>query len=286
MLPCRQAGRPLECGFLARFLCNLQVKSLTQWVVEGTLMESQPIIETHKLSKNFGALRAVHEVDLRVYPGQIHSVIGPNGAGKTTLFNLLTGFLPSTSGRFFCNGKEITGFSPDKISQLGMGRSFQIINIFPELSVLENIRIAVQSRTKMSFNFLGSSQKWRSLEDRANEVLQRIGLVGKNRILAKNLSHGEKRILDIGIGLATDPRLLLLDEPTSGLAKNEMSIVIDLIREIVDPVTVILIEHNIDVVLSISDRITVLNQGSVIAEGLPEEIQKNAKVQEAYLGEY
>ena len=249
-------------------------------------MPNQPIIETQKLSKNFGALRAVHEVDLRVYPGQIHSIIGPNGAGKTTLFNLITGFLSPTSGRIVCNGKEIIGLAPHKISKLGIGRSFQIINIFPELSVLENVRIGIQSRTKMSYNFLGSSQKWRFLEERANEVLLRIGLVGKNGILAKNLSHGEKRILDIGIGLATDPSLLLLDEPTSGLAKNEMSIVIDLIREIVKPVTVILIEHNIDVVLSISDRITVLNQGSVIAEGPPDEIQKNAGVQEAYLGEY
>lgn len=249
-------------------------------------MYGQLIIETKKLSKNFRGLKALNEADLRVYKGQIHSIIGPNGAGKTTLFNLITGFLFPTSGHIVYNGKEITGLSPDKISKLGIARSFQIINIFPELTVLENVRIAIQSRAKINYNFLGSFRKLRFLEEKADEVLSRIGLVGKNDILAKNLSYGEKRILDIGIGLATEPSLLLLDEPTSGLAKNETLIVINLIREIVNPVTIILIEHNIDVVLNISDRITVLNQGSVITEGLPEEIQKNAKVQEAYLGEY
>ena len=251
-----------------------------------TVMSHQPIMETQGLSKNFGALKAVNEVDLVVYPAQIHSIIGPNGAGKTTLFNLITGFLPPTSGRIICSGKEITRLSPHKISKFGIARSFQIINIFPELSVLENVRVAIQSRTRASYNFLVSFRKLRFLEDKANEILFRIGLAGKKETLAENLSHGEKRILDIGIALATEPNLLLLDEPTSGLAKHEMSTVIGLVHEIINHATIILIEHNIDVVLNISHRITVLNQGSVIASGLPEEIQNSAKVQEAYLGEY
>jgi branched-chain amino acid transport system ATP-binding protein len=248
-------------------------------------MVDQPVIETQKLTKNFGALRAVSIVDLKVYPGQIHSIIGPNGAGKTTLFNLLTGSFPPTSGRIIFKEKEITGFPPHKVSKLGIGRSYQIVNIFPELSVLENVRIAIQSRTKINYHFLSSFRKLGFLEEKAREMLIRIGLKGKENILAKNLSHGEKRILDISVGLATEPSLLLLDEPASGLSENEKLIVTGLIHEIVNPITIILIEHNIDVVLNMSDRITVLNQGSVIAEGLPEEIQKNEKVQEAYLGE-
>jgi len=249
-------------------------------------MQRQPIIETKKLSKDFGALRAVNEVDLTVDPGQIHSIIGPNGAGKTTLFNLLTGFLSPSRGRVFFNGLEITNLPPFAISKLGIGRSFQITSIFPDLTVLENIRIAIQSRTKASFHFLISLQKLRVLEEKAEQILQKIGLEDKKEMLSRNLSHGEKRILDIGIGLATEPCLLLLDEPASGLTREEISMVIKLVKEVSDHVTIILIEHNIDVVLSISDKITVLHQGSVIAEGHPELIQKDEKVQEAYLGGY
>lgn len=249
-------------------------------------MEGQPILQTEKLSKHFGALTAVHEVDFEVHQGEIRSIIGPNGAGKTTFFNLLTGFLPPTSGHIVYNGEEITGFPPHQISQLGIGRSFQIFNIFPELSALENVRIAIQSRTKINYRFWGSLRKSGFLEEKAKEVLLRIGLNEKEKVVARNLSSGEKRLLDIGIGLATEPRLLLLDEPTSGLAGHEISTIIRLIRTIANPMAIILIEHNIDVVLNISNRITVLNQGSVIAEGFPAEIQNNTRVQEVYLGGY
>lgn len=249
-------------------------------------MGQQPIIETKSLSKNFGALRAVNDVDLRVQPGQIHSIIGPNGAGKTTLFNLLNGFLLPTSGRVFFKGAEITNLPPYAISKQGIGRSFQITSIFPDLPVFENIRIAAQSRTKASYHFLKSLRSLKSLEEKANQILRKIGLEEKRDMLARNLSHGEKRILDIGIGLTTDPSLLLLDEPASGLAKEEISRVIKLVKELVDHITIILIEHNIDLVLSISDRITVLHQGSVIADDHPEQIQKDPRVQEAYLGGY
>jgi len=246
----------------------------------------QPILETKRLSKHFGALQAVHEVDFEVYQGEIHSIIGPNGAGKTTFFNLLTGFLLPTSGHIDYAGKEITGFSPHQISQLGIGRSFQIFSVFPDLSVLENVRIAIQARTKINYRFWSSLRNSGSFGEKAGEILVRIGLKDKQSVVARNLSSGEKRLLDIGIGLATEPKLLLLDEPTSGLAGHEISMIIGLIRAIVNPITIILIEHNIDMVLNISDKITVFNQGSIIAEGGPEEIQNNARVQEVYLGGY
>lgn len=249
-------------------------------------MEQKPILETKSLSKNFGSLKAVNNVEFRVRQGHIHSIIGPNGAGKTTLFNLLNGFLLPTSGKIFFKGSDITNLPPYKISQKGIGRSFQITSVFPDLPVLENIRIAAQSRTKMSYHFLKSAKSLKSLEEKAYQVLDRVGLEGKRDQLAKNLSHGEKRILDIGIGLATEPSLLLLDEPASGLAKEEISKVIKLVKHLSKEITIILIEHNIDLVLSISDRITVLFQGSVIADDTPEQIQKDSRVQEAYLGGY
>jgi branched-chain amino acid transport system ATP-binding protein len=244
----------------------------------------EPILETTRLTKRFGALQAVVDVNLKVHPGTIHSVIGPNGAGKTTLFNVLTGFLPPSSGRICFQGKEITGFPAHKISRLGISRSFQITSIFPELSVRENIRIAMQSRTPMSYRFLSALSPEDNLEERSRQVLVRIGLQDKGDLPARNLSHGEKRILDIGIGLSTQPRLLLLDEPASGLVGDEIVRVTRLIRDISTQMTVILVEHNIDVVLSISDRISVLSYGKVLAEGNPEEIQRNPAVQEVYLG--
>jgi len=247
-------------------------------------MQVQPIIEAKKLSKNFGALRAVNEVDLNVYPGQIHSIIGPNGAGKTTLFNLLTGFLPTTQGEIFFKGENITGLEPHIISMKGLARSFQITSIFSALSVHENIRIAAQSRKKESFNFLKHFDRLKEAREKADEVLEFIGLIEKKKVISRNLPYGEKRILDIGIALATTPEVLLLDEPVAGLPSGDLQWMMQLIEEISKTLTVILIDHNIDLVISISHMITVLNQGSVIAEGRPDEIQRNEKVQEAYLG--
>ncbi len=242
------------------------------------------ILETSRLSKAFGALQAVLNVDLQVREGTIHSVIGPNGAGKTTLFNLLTGFLPPSSGKIMLKGRDITSLPPHRISKMGVSRSFQITSIFPDISVRENVRVAVQSRTNLNYRFLASLKRHGSLEEESRQVLRRIGLIEKEDLPAKNLSHGEKRILDIGIGLATNPELLLLDEPASGLVGDEIGRVTDLIKDIAGNVTVVLVEHNIDVVLSISDHITVLYYGEIIADGMPDEIQCNQKVQEVYLG--
>lgn len=246
----------------------------------------ETILQTEDLSKSFGALQAVLNVDLNVNKGTIHSIIGPNGAGKTTLFNLLTGFLPSSTGKIYFHGRDITALQPYQISQLGIGRSFQITSIFPELTVHENIRIVLQSRTKSNYSLFNSMNGLSDLQDKAQQILKSIGLEDKWDLLAKNLSHGEKRILDIGIGLASEPELLLLDEPASGLVGDEIARVTDLVRNISNYVTIVLVEHNIDVVLSISNIITVLYYGEIIAEGKPEEIQDNEKVQEIYLGDY
>ncbi len=244
----------------------------------------QPILETRKLSRDFGALRAVNEVDLKVYPGEIHSIIGPNGAGKTTLFNLLTGFVRPTSGEIFFKGETITHQEPQVISKKGLGRSYQITSVFPELSVHENVRIAAQSRKKESYNFIKHFSRLTEESKKADRVLEFIGLTDKKETIANNLAYGEKRILDIGIALATDPDVVLLDEPVAGLPPGDLQWMMRLIEQISKTLTVILIDHNIDLVISISHIVTVMNQGSVIAEGRPDDIQRNDKVQEAYLG--
>ena len=188
-------------------------------------------LQTHNLCKDFGALRAVHSVNLKIGKG-VHSVIGPNGAGKTTLFNLLTGFLKPTEGKIFYLNKEITDLPPYEISQLGLARSFQITSIFPDLRVYENLRVAVQSRLKASYNFLRSFKKLRGVDEKTQEILNRVGLKDMAETSAKNLSYGLQRGLDIGISLATDPKLILLDEPTSGMDRKDSAQIIELISVI------------------------------------------------------
>jgi len=243
------------------------------------------ILQAKELSKNFGALKAVNQVNLEIGKG-IHSIIGPNGAGKTTLFNLLTGFLKPSTGKIFFLGKDITGLPPYEISRLGIARSFQITSIFPELSVFENVRISAQSRSRSSANFLNSFKGLEDANQNAERILKDLGLLEFRDAKAKNLSYGLQRSLDIAISLAIRPKLILLDEPTSGMDKGDTKKIIKIISVISRQIPVVLIEHNIDVVLSISNRITVLYQGSVLAEGSSIEIQQNEKVQEAYLGGY
>jgi branched-chain amino acid transport system ATP-binding protein len=241
------------------------------------------ILHTENLTKDFGALRAVSQVNLKVEKG-VHSIIGPNGAGKTTLFNLLTGFLKPDQGKIFYQGKDITGFPPYKISQLGMARSFQITSIFPELTVHENVRLAVQSRLKGAANFLISFQSLPGVAEKTAKTLNDCGLSQEGTVIAKNLPYGLQRCLDIAISLATEPKLILLDEPTSGLSQEDAQRIIQLVSEISKTIPVLVIEHNIDIVLSISNTITVLYQGAILAEGSAAEISNNQKVQEAYLG--
>ena len=251
--------------------------------MEEKVSSNQTVLRTESLSKNFGALRAVDRIDLKVETG-VHAIIGPNGAGKTTLFNLLTGFLKPDAGKIFYFGREITDLPPYEISQLGMARSFQITSIFPELTVYENVRLAVQSRLKAAYNFLISFRSLDGVDQKAVKVLEEVGLYNEADVTAKNLPYGLQRCLDIGISLATEPKIILLDEPTSGLSLEDTNRIIRLISSISKNIPVLLIEHNIDVVLSISDIITVMYQGSVLAEGPASEITNNQKVQEAYLG--
>ncbi len=247
--------------------------------------DTTAILETRNVTKHFGALTAVNGVNLQVGAG-VQSVIGPNGAGKTTLFNLLSGFLTPDDGDIFYLGRRITGLAPYKISQLGIGRSFQITSIFPLLSVRENIRVAAQSRRRARYNFLASCSTLADVEARADETLREVGLEDRADEEAGNLPYGLQRCLDIGISLATRPKLILLDEPTSGMSREDTERVLELIQRISQEIPVVLIEHNIDVVLTISDKITVLYQGLQLAEGTPAEIRNNQQVQEAYLGGY
>lgn len=242
------------------------------------------IIRTKNLTKRFGGLMAVNNVDLAIEENRLTSIIGPNGAGKTTLYNLLIGLMKPDDGKIYFKGQDITGYPPHRIIKEGIARSFQILNIFNELPLFENIRIAVQAEKGHGLEMLSSINSLNEVNDRSFEIIKAIGLDGKENITAKNLSYGDRRILEIGIALASNPKLLLLDEPTSGLASRETGKMADFIQSLAKDLTIVVIEHDMNIVLSISDHIAVLHQGKVIAEGMPEEIRHNDEVQEAYLG--
>ncbi len=245
------------------------------------------ILETHDLRKEFGGLVAVDAVSIQVERGSLHSIIGPNGAGKTTFFNLLTGNYFPTSGAVHYNGAEITHTPLHRRAHLGIGRSFQITNIFPNLTVLENVRLAAQALSSVNFRFLRRADSYQNFIDRAHEVLELVGLRDFAHVPATVLPHGGKRKLELAILIAPNPELLLLDEPTAGMASEqvpELIATIDAIRQ-QSGKTIVMVEHNMNVVMGISDRITVMNLGSVLAEGAPAEIAANKTVQNVYLGE-
>jgi branched-chain amino acid transport system ATP-binding protein len=230
----------------------------------------------------FGGLAALNKVSFSLPAGEIRAIIGPNGAGKSTFFNCVTGVLRPTSGRIIFNGEDITGLPPHRISQKAIARSYQITNILPGATVLENVRVAVQSRHH-SWNLLRHYRAFGDLIDRGRAVLDAVGLQGKEDELAANLSHGEQRNLEIGIALATEPKLLCLDEPTAGMSPAETLETMALVRRIARDLTILIVEHDMQVVMELAQRITVLHYGEIIAEGPPAEIQRNPRVLEVYL---
>jgi branched-chain amino acid transport system ATP-binding protein len=246
-------------------------------------MPDTALLRTERLTRAFGSLLAVDRVDFAVRPGELRSIIGPNGAGKTTFFRLISGEMTPSSGRIVFDGRDITGLPQHVVVQLGIAKSYQITNVFPHLSVHENVRVAVQGPAR-AFNFWSRADHLAGVHERATALLQTVGLAAKPDLLAAHLSHGEKRHLEIGIALASEPALLLLDEPTAGMSPEETDETMRLIRALAAGRTVILVEHKMKVVMKISDRITVLHQGQVLAEGTPEEIRGNDRVQQTYLG--
>lgn len=244
------------------------------------------IFETIHLSKEFGALRAVDGVSIKVRQNSLHAIIGPNGAGKTTFFNLLSGNIAPTSGQVIFKGKDITHQPVHRTIHYGVGRSFQITNIFPNLTVFENIRLAAQALGQDNFKFWKSASVFQKYVARTWEVIEQVGLKERAQAPAKTLPHGDQRKLELGMILAPDPEVLLLDEPTAGMASEQVPELIALIQDIqkAGNKTVMLVEHNMNVVMRISDTITVMHQGRVLAEGKPSEIAANKEVQTAYLG--
>ncbi len=245
---------------------------------------SDIILRTENLCKNFGGLQATREVSLAFERGKVHAILGPNGAGKTTLINLLSGHLLPSSGKIYFKDYDITRASADKISRIGIGRSFQKTNIFPEFSCFQNCWIAAQSRLSTSMRFIRPARHLRQVHQRADHALQLCGLAAKRNITASAMSYGEQRQLEIGMMLATEPELLLLDEPLAGMGSEESAEVTELLRELAKTHTLILIEHDMDAVFAIADRLTVMVNGAELETGSVEAIRNSQAVQEAYLG--
>ena len=247
-------------------------------------MADDIILQTRGLTKEFKGFIAVKGVDLDVRRGTIHALIGPNGAGKTTCFNLLTHFLTPTSGQILFNSREITGSAPAAIARMGMVRSFQISATFPHLTVLENVRIALQSKRGGSFEFWRSARMLAALNDRAEELIEAVGLAGFSGTPAVELPYGGKRALEIATTLALDPEMMLLDEPTAGMAHEDVERITALIKKVSANRTVLMVEHNLSVVSTLSDHITVLARGEILAQGDYAAVSANPDVVQAYLG--
>ena len=247
-------------------------------------MAGDTVLETEDLTKDFAGFVAVRGVNLRVARGSIHAMIGPNGAGKTTCFNLLTKFLQPTRGRISFKGQDITGLPPTDIARLGLVRSFQISAVFPHLTLLENVRIALQRRRGGSFDFWRSKSVLDELNDRAMSLLADVGLKEYAKLLAVELPYGRKRALELATTIALDPEMLLLDEPTAGMGHEDIDRIAALIKSVAANRTVLMVEHNLSVVSNLSNRITVLTRGRVLAEGDYETVSNNPEVREAYMG--
>jgi branched-chain amino acid transport system ATP-binding protein len=243
------------------------------------------ILETKGIYHDFSGLEVLFNINFEVKEGERHAIIGPNGAGKTTLFNVITGTYIPSRGQVFFKGKEVTGFKPHQMIRRGMGRSFQITSTFHRLTTFQNIRIGILSKRGIRFNMFRKVDKMEAITRETDEVLRRINLDGERDLPANMLSYGKHRSLEISMALATDPDLVMLDEPTAGMSRDETHHAVELIRRLTEDKTTIIIEHDMDVVFSLADRITVLHLGKILAVGPPEEIRENQEVKDAYLGE-
>lgn len=245
---------------------------------------SDVLLSAKNLTKRFGGLAAVEDVSIDLVRNQIHAVIGPNGAGKSTLTNLLSGDTPPTSGTVMLGGRDVTGWKPEKISAKGLGRSYQKTNIFLPFSVWENIRLAAQSRQQHD-SWLSRAQDFSAINERAEQALEMTGLAYRRSSIASTMSHGEQRQLEIAMTLATEPQVLLLDEPLAGMGAAEAQTMVALLLKIKRDHAMLLVEHDMDAVFALADKLTVMVNGQVIASGTPTEIRADARVQAAYLGE-
>ena len=247
---------------------------------------SQPSLSTRELTIRFGGHVAVNQVSADFYPGTLTVIVGPNGAGKTTYFNLMSGQLPASSGQVLLNGVDITSQGAAKRTRAGIGRAFQLTNLFPHLTVMENVRLAVQSRAGIGMNMLSIWFGHTELIERAQHYLERVSLADRRDARVAALSHGDKRKLEVAILLALEPAIMMFDEPTAGMSVDEVPVVLDLIHAVKaeGKKTILLVEHKMDVVRSLADRIIVLHNGTLVADGNPAEVMASAIVQEAYLG--
>ena len=247
-------------------------------------MTDETLLQTRSLTKEFRGFRAVSDVDLVVRTGTVHALVGPNGAGKTTLFNLLTGFLSPTSGTIEFAGQDITGKPPEVIAHRGIARSFQITSLFDQMSAVDHVELALASPTGLGYRFWRSSNQMRQFRDRAMDLLGQVGLADRSGAAAGSLAYGQKRALELAIAMALDPKLLLLDEPTAGMGLEDVDRTIALVKQVAEGRTVVFVDHNMHVVGSLADRVTVLQSGQVLAEGPYEQVRADERVITAYLG--
>jgi branched-chain amino acid transport system ATP-binding protein len=243
------------------------------------------VLESKELYHDFSGLKVLFDVNLQVKAGERHAIIGPNGAGKTTLFNVITGTYRPSGGHVFFKGRDITGARPHELTRIGMGRSFQITSTFNRLTAFQNIRLAVLSKRGVRFQMFRKVDGMEEITRETDEILKRINLDRERDMPAGVLSYGKHRSLEISMALATDPELVMLDEPTAGMSRDETHHAVDLVRRLTEGKTLVIIEHDMDVVFSLADRITVLHYGQILATGSPTEIRKNQAVKDAYLGE-
>jgi len=246
---------------------------------------SGPLLQTSGLTKDFRGFQAVNGVDLTIAAGTIHALVGPNGAGKTTLFNLLTGFLTPTSGTIVFRGQDITGKAPEQIAHLGIARSFQITSLFDQLTGLEHLELALASPTGLGMRFWRSDRQMGQFRARSLELMDQVGLAHLGDQPAGSLAYGQKRALELALALALDPSLLLLDEPTAGMGREDVDRTIALVRQVAKGRTVVFVDHNMHVVGSLADQVTVLQQGQILAQGTYEQVRVDEKVITAYLGQ-